>query len=149
MERVPETAPLPAPPPQGRRERKKRASNSTSTDHARGRSRPTWPAVYVDCALTGLAFDDRFDLAHGFQRLVFDRLRRQAADMRGGDDVGKLRKLRTWHLVGRAADIHRGTGDTILEQRLRQRRFVDEVAAREIDEDGMLLHARQRRLADQ
>jgi hypothetical protein len=31
----------------------------------------------------------------------------------------------------------------------RQRRLVDEIAARQVDEEGMRLHARQRRLPDQ
>ena len=34
-------------------------------------------------------------------------------------------------------------------KRRRQRRLVDEIAARQVDEEGMRLHARQRRLPDQ
>ena len=62
---------------------------------------------------------------------------------------GKLCQFRRRHLVQRAADIHRGAGDAVLAQCRRQRGLVDEIAARQVDEEGMRLHARQRRLPDQ
>ena len=45
----------------------------------------------------------------------------------------------------RAADIHRGAGDAV-SRTPRRRRLVDQIAARQVDEVGMRLHPRQRRL---
>ena len=89
------------------------------------------------------------DLPHRFQRLAFDRRRRQSADMRGRDDVRQPGQLRRRHLVQRAADIHRGAGNAVLAQRRRERRLVDEIAARQVDEERIGAHPRQRRLPDQ
>src|SRR5882757_8469798 len=68
------------------------------------------PALRVDGALRRLTLDDGVDLPHGFQRLIFDRLR-QPTDMRRGDDVWKFCEFRRRHLIGCATDIHCGTRD--------------------------------------
>ena len=53
------------------------------------------------------------------------------------------------HLVGRAADVERGAGDASLVEGDRERRLVDEVAAREIDQECIAAHEPQLRRADQ
>src|SRR5689334_4966468 len=65
------------------------------------------PTLGVDSTSGYFARDDLLDLSYRFQRLAFDRRRRQAADMRRRDDVRQPGQLRRWHLVRRAADIHR------------------------------------------
>ena len=44
------------------------------------------------------------DLTGGLERLMGDRLRHQAADVRGRDDVGQARQIGRGHLVGCAPD---------------------------------------------
>ena len=69
--------------------------------------------------------------------------------MRRRDHIRKSCELRRRHLVRRAADIHRRASDALLAQRRRQRGLIDEIAAGQIDEEGVRLHPRQRRLPDQ
>ena len=47
--------------------------------------------IGIDGTNGNLALDDLFDLANGFGRLVFDRVRRQSADVRRRDDVRQFR----------------------------------------------------------
>ena len=63
--------------------------------------------------------------------------------MRRGDDVGARGEVERGLLVLRAADIHRGAGDALLVERARERRLVDQIAARQVDEEGGWPHVRE------
>jgi hypothetical protein len=90
----------------------------------------------VDRARRRFAAEDRFGLPDRLQRLVLDRLGREAGGVRRRDDVGATGQAGRGHLVGRAADIHRRARDPPLVERARERRLVDEVAARGVDEEA-------------
>ena len=64
-------------------------------------------------------------------------------------DVGAARERRRRHLVRRAADVERGAGDAFCLERCGERRLVDQIAARQIDEIGRLLHRREGRSVHQ
>ena len=105
--------------------------------------------IGVDGTSRDLAIDNCLNLTNGFERLAFDRRRRQPADVRGRDDIWQFRQLRGRHLVAGAADIYRRSGDAVLAQRSDQRGLVDEIAARQIDKKRVRPHARQGCLPDQ
>ena len=80
----------------------------------------------IDRAWRHLALHQRLDLADRVHRLALAGRRGQAADMRRGDHVGQARQFGRRHLVRRAADIHRGTGDAVLGEGRREGRLVDQ-----------------------
>jgi hypothetical protein len=83
----------------------------------------------VDGAWRGAAPDDLGDLTRGLERLMGDRRRHEAADVRRRDDTAQSRQAGRRHLVRRAANVHGAAGDTALDQDSLERRFVDQVAA--------------------
>lgn len=105
--------------------------------------------IGVDGASGNPAIDDGFNLTNGFERLAFDRRRRQPADMRSRYDIRELRQLRRRHLISGAAYIHRRPGNAVLSQRSDQGCLVDQIATGQIDEERVRLHVRQRCLPDQ
>jgi len=95
------------------------------------------------------ALHDLGDLRDRFERLVLDRLRREPAQVRRRDDVGAGRDGGIGHLHLRAADVDGAAGEPARVERARESRFVDEVAARDVDEESAALHARERRVVHQ
>jgi hypothetical protein len=94
----------------------------------------------VHRALRRAALQHFGHLRHGFHRLVFHGRRREAADVRRGDHARVRGHARRRHLVGRAAHVERAAGDGAGVQRGEQRVFIDQVAARGVDEERMRLH---------
>ena len=107
------------------------------------------PILEVRRARRHLPFHQRLDLADRVEGLALAGGRRQAPDMGRRDNVRQPREFRRRHLVGRAADIHGGAGDTVFRQDLQQRRLVDQIAARHVDEEGVRLHAGEGRRVQQ
>ena len=66
-----------------------------------------------------------------------------------GDHVGAGGEMRRGHLVGCAAYVQSSAGDALLIEGGCERRLVDEVAAREVDEERVGAHEPQLRRADQ
>ena len=79
-------------------------------------------------------------LGYGFECLVFCSLRRKATHVRRGDHLRMTRESRHRHLVGCPAHVERTARDQPLVQRSLERDFVDQFAARCIDEKGRRLH---------
>src|ERR1700681_1996844 len=71
---------------------------------------------------------------YGFECLVFCSLRRKATHVRRGDHLRMTRESRRRHLVGCPAHVERTAGDQPLVECVLERDFVDEFAARCIDE---------------
>ena len=62
------------------------------------------------------------------------------ADMRGCHHVGASGEMRRRHLVGRSAHVESGPGDCAPVEGGLERGLVDEVAAREIDQERVAAH---------
>ncbi len=102
-------------------------------------------ALRIQCsALTApfgaLPLHDLRGLRDRFHRLVLDRRHRQAGGVRRRDHVLARGKPRRRHLVGRAPDVHRAAGEPPGIERRLERRLVDQVAARDVDEVRAFLH---------
>src|SRR5712692_5986858 len=85
------------------------------------------------------------DLAHGVESLVLDRFRGEARRVRRRDHVGPARELERGHLVRRTPNVDRGARDAPLLERPLERRLIDQIAARQIDEERTRLHLRESR----
>ncbi len=65
---------------------------------------------------------------------------REAGGVRRGDHVGARSEPRRGHLVRRSSHVERAARDVPGIERRLQRRLVDQVAARDVDEIGAALH---------
>src|SRR6516225_10590881 len=98
------------------------------------KSNPASPGRHVDGSVRYRARYQRPHLLHRVQRLRLDRRGRKPSDMRRGDDAFELGNRRRRHLVRRPSDIDCGTGDAALRDCSGKGCFIDEVAARDVDE---------------